>query len=445
VSYFWNLTVVQMGFWLTWAAIPLLVEIVPAIVSAFLLVRRHHRKVTLETPGKLPFISVIIPVYNSEETLFACIQSISESTYPSDLIQIILADNQSTDDTFAAYANAQNNFNLNMQYIHTEQGKAKALNSAIYQCIGTYIINIDSDGILEEHALMNMVLHFENDIELAALTGTILPQKDLIKATKSLPLRVLRKTEYFEYAQAFLSGRSIESENNQLFTMSGAFSAFRKETLMQTFMYSTTTVGEDTDMTIQIRERLKSKVLLCDDAIFYIEPIEGLSQLYLQRQRWQRGEMEVARAYMQENAEISKFFTNFLVRRIIIDHTFIFPKMIWMFASVVLIFFRYSPVILGLSYVVIYGLYVFISLLNFWCVELLLRPFPAEKRFYHSVWWTILTMPLYNFWVSWIRLIGIVNSMTGPGQWNARGFGQELGSVWQIIKADIKSLKRPKE
>lgn len=445
MSYFWNLTVVQMGFWLTWAAIPLLVEIIPAIVSAYMLVRRHRRKEQLEIPAKLPFISVIIPVYNSEETLFACIQSINESTYPSELIQIILADNQSTDDSFAAYANAQNNFNLNMQYIHTEQGKAKALNSAIYQCIGTYIINIDSDGILEPHALMNMVLHFENDIELAALTGTILPQKEMIKATKSWPLRVLRKTEYFEYAQAFLSGRSIESENNQLFTMSGAFSAFRKETLMQTFMYSTTTVGEDTDMTFQIRERLKSKVLLCDDAIFYIEPIEGLSQLYLQRQRWQRGEMEVARAYMQENAEISKFFTNFLVRRIIIDHTFIFPKMIWIFASVVLIFFRYSPVILGLSYVVIYGLYVFISLLNFWCVELLLKPFPAEKHFYHSVWWTILTMPLYNFWVSWIRLIGIVNSMTGPGQWNARGFGQELRSVWQIIKADIKSLKRPKE
>jgi len=210
-------------------------------------------------------------------------------------------------------------------------------------------------------------------------------------------------------------------------------------------MYSTTTVGEDTDMTFQIRQRLKSKVLLCDDAIFYIEPIESVSQLYLQRQRWQRGELEVARAYMQHNAQISKFFTNFLVRRIIIDHTFVFPKMIWMFASVVLLFFRYSPVILGLSYVVIYGLYIFVSALNFWCVRLLLRPFPEENRFYLSVWWTIFTMPLYNFAVSWIRLVGVLNAMTGPGEWNTNSFPAEIKAIIAIVKHDWQSLHQPKE
>ena len=441
LTYFWNLTVVQMGFWITWAMVPLVVEIIPAVVSAIILIRKQHHRVQLPTPVKLPFISVIVPVYNSEDTLFACIQSINDSTYPSELIQIILADNQSTDDSFQAYAHAQNRFNLNMQYLRTDQGKAKALNSAIYRAIGTYIINIDSDGVLEKNALMNMVLHFENDCQLAALTGTILPQKAMIKATKHWPLRVLRKTEYFEYAQAFLSGRTIESENNQLFTMSGAFSAFRKSTLLETFMYSTTTVGEDTDMTFQIRERLKQKVLLCADAIFYIEPIEGLSQLYLQRQRWQRGEFEVTRNYMAENGEIGKFFSNFLVRRVMIDHTFIFPKMIWIFASIVLLFFRYSPVILGLSYVIIYGLYVLVSALNYYCVQLLLREFPAEKHFYSSVWWTIFTMPLYNFWVSWIRLIGIINAMTGPGKWNALPFFKELKLAGRIIRGDWRQLR----
>jgi len=228
MSYFWSLTLLQMGFWVTWAAVPLLVEILPAIVSAILIIKRNRKRRHLETPAKLPFISVIVPVYNSEDTLFACIQSINDSTYPEDLIQIVLADNQSTDDSFQAYAHAQNRFNLNMQYITTEQGKAKALNSAIYQCIGTYIVNIDSDGVLEKHALMNMVLHFENDLDIAALTGTILPQKQMIKATKRWSLRALRKTEYFEYAQAFLSGRTIESENNQLFTMSGPSRRFVK-------------------------------------------------------------------------------------------------------------------------------------------------------------------------------------------------------------------------
>src|SRR5699024_4536050 len=155
-----------MGFCITWALIPIVVEIIPSLISALHLMRQSRHLRQLEAPAKLPFISIIVPVYNSEETLFACLQSINDSTYPNRNMQIVLADNQSTDDSFGAYARAQNHFDLNLQLMRTAQGKAKALNGAIYQCIGTYIINIDSDGVLEKNALMNMVLHFENDIDL---------------------------------------------------------------------------------------------------------------------------------------------------------------------------------------------------------------------------------------------------------------------------------------
>ncbi|MHA5186080.1 hypothetical protein R5R53_07310 [Oenococcus oeni] len=94
-------------------------------------------------------------------------------------------------------------------------------------------------------------------------------------------MRLLQNNEYFEYAQAFLSGRSIESSANRLFTMSGAFSAFRKEVLLKTYMYNTQTVGEDTDMTFQIRSKLKGRVALCTDSFFYVDPIESLDQLYI--------------------------------------------------------------------------------------------------------------------------------------------------------------------
>nr|WP_237389414.1 TIGR03111 family XrtG-associated glycosyltransferase [Companilactobacillus zhachilii] len=326
MRYFWYLTVRQMGFWLTWILIPIVVEIVPAFISAFILMFKNRHPVEEPMPMKLPFITVIVPVYNSEDTLYNCVKSIKDSTYPSKLIQVILADNQSTDNSFKEFARAQTDFGLNMQLIKTKKGKANALNASIYQSIGTYIINIDSDGTLEEHALMNVVLKFENNLDISALTGTILPRKDMVKRTKNFPLRLLRQNEYFEYAQAFLSGRVIESYSDQLFTMSGAFSAFRKSTIMKTFMYDTQTLGEDTEMTFQIRDRLKKKVLICTDAIFYIEPISGLDELYRQRQRWQRGELEVAKSYMRNNASLKNFFTNFLVRRMLIDHTFIFPR-----------------------------------------------------------------------------------------------------------------------
>ena len=140
-----------MGFWLTWALIPIAVEIIPAFISGIQLFFKTLRKKQLTMPDKMPFISLIVPVYNSEETLFNCIRSIHDSTYPTELVQVILADNQSTDNSFGVYADAQNKFSdMNMQLIHTGRGKASALNVAIYASIGTYIINIDSDGILEK-------------------------------------------------------------------------------------------------------------------------------------------------------------------------------------------------------------------------------------------------------------------------------------------------------
>ncbi|MFT8407496.1 MAG: TIGR03111 family XrtG-associated glycosyltransferase [Liquorilactobacillus sp.] len=446
IKYWVDLTILKMGFWITWTLIPVVVEIFPALISAFRVLYRYYHRQKLVQPIKLPFITVIIPVYNSADTLFQCIRSIAYSSYPVELIQVIIADNQSTDDSFLVFNQAQKIFDqLNMQIIQTEKGKAQALNSSLYAAIGKYIVNIDSDGILKKDALMNIVLHFENDHEISALTGTILPNKDLINNLTNTWQRQLAKNEYFEYAQAFLSGRTIESERNELFTMSGAFSAFRKDDLMQTFLYNTATVGEDTDMTFQLRQRLKKKVILCADAIFYIEPISGWGELYTQRQRWFRGEIETSKNFSMDNQfGLSSFFKNFLVRRLMIDHTFMFPRMIWFFASFVLLFFRYSPVIMMISYFAIYVLYIFVSILNYICVRVLLRPFPDEKAYYSKLWWVVLTFPIYNLINSIIRLIGSINLITRPTKWNAEKFSVERKLVYKRIRMDLKSLKRKK-
>ncbi|NLR31567.1 TIGR03111 family XrtG-associated glycosyltransferase [Levilactobacillus tujiorum] len=438
MSYWLNLTLFKMGFWLTWALIPILVEIIPSFISSIkIMIRNHHRPV-LTMPAKMPMISIIVPVYNSEDTLFACIESIHDSTYPIRDIQVILADNHSTDDSFTVFTHAQETFSdLNLSLIHTDQGKAEALNTALYSAIGTYIINIDSDGVLEKHALMNMILKFENDFEMAAMTGTILTQRKLLAKHSTL----LQRNEYFEYAQAFLSGRTIETQNNELFTMSGAFSAFRKEAIFNTFLYDISTIGEDTDMTFQIRDRLKRKVGLCDNAIFYIDPIENFSKLYTQRQRWQRGEVEVIHQYAHD-LTVKDFFRNFMVRRLLIDHTFLFPRMIWLFASIVLLFFRYSPIMMGMSYVVIYLLYILVELLNYLCVLQLLQDFPDERKFYRKQLWVAITFPFYNFICAWIRLVGILNSMTLSSSWNSLPIGDEFKKLFAVFKSDFGRKKK---
>ena len=64
--------------------------------------------------------------------------------------------------------------------MNSKQGKSKALNLALFNCQGKYIIHIDSDGMLEPDAIRNIVTMFENEQEVHSLTGTVLTNPELI-------------------------------------------------------------------------------------------------------------------------------------------------------------------------------------------------------------------------------------------------------------------------
>jgi hypothetical protein len=97
-----------------------------------------------------------------------------------------------------------------------------------------------------------------------------------------------------------------------------------------------------------------------------------------------------------------------------------------------------------ISYFAIYVLYIFVSILNYICVRVLLRPFPDEKAYYSKLWWVVLTFPIYNLINSIIRLIGSINLITRPTKWNAEKFSVERKLVYKRIRMDLKSLKRKK-
>lgn len=137
----------QIGFWFTWLLIPIVVEILPASQHAFRLQRTIKSSQAYQVPLKLPMISIVLPVYNSGDTLYHCIASIAASSYPKALIQIIVANNHSTDNSFQVFHQAQADFpELRLQWMNTDAGKARALNAAIYNSMGSYIMNLDTDG-----------------------------------------------------------------------------------------------------------------------------------------------------------------------------------------------------------------------------------------------------------------------------------------------------------
>lgn len=431
-------------FWMAWIVIPFVMEIVPAIGGFVILVKKKMTTInkTEEVEGRLPEITVIVPVYNSRDTLYSCLKSINDSTYPNELIDVMLVNNMSQDDSFTVYQKAQEEFSdLALQWMNSKQGKSKALNMALFNARGKYIIHIDSDGRLDENALMNMVCRFETNESIHCMTGAIMVEPDLVEQTKGIFKRFVHRCEFFEYAQAFLAGRNFQSEINSVFTLSGAFSAFRKSTILKTQMYNTDTICEDTHITLQVRKLLKKKVHLCENAMFYVEPIEDISKLYTQRQRWQRGEIEVFHMFLSEDMKLAKgFLSNFMVRLLVFDHTFTFPRMIWYFALICLVIINYDMSLVAGSLLIVYSMYVISALLYYFVIIGFLSGNKKVRRYYMGKWYMCFFMPAYNFVIFWFRFAGIINGVNSDGAWKTRTLAEERDKFVKVVKNDFRAV-----
>lgn len=98
----------------------------------------------------LPFISVIIPIYNVEKYLKECLDSVVNQTLHN--IEIICVDDGSTDNSLEiakSYAANDNRFIILHQ---ANKGLSAARNAGLLHVRGTYIHFLDSDDIIETDA-----------------------------------------------------------------------------------------------------------------------------------------------------------------------------------------------------------------------------------------------------------------------------------------------------
>ena len=114
-----------------------------------------------------PALSVIVPVYNTEKYIEACIDSILAQTYTD--YEIILVDDASTDgsgricDAYAA------NYHF-IKSIHKEHGGPTHTRKAgLKEASGTYVSYIDSDDYIDPHMyefLMDKLSEYHADIAI---------------------------------------------------------------------------------------------------------------------------------------------------------------------------------------------------------------------------------------------------------------------------------------
>jgi len=427
-------------FWGVWLLAPLLIDISTALVYFVSLLT--HREKNEERKTELsyyPIVTVVVPVHNSADTLYKCLYSISQQTYPGHLIQVVCADNGSKDNSFDVFQRFQYRHpEIRLMWTSVERaGKSIGLNSGIYSGEGSYLINVDADTWLDRDAIRQVVLAFENDDSLVAATGSIRVDK-VLGGSFSL-IDVINYCEVIEYLIAFDIGRRYQNLTNSVFTLSGAFSAFRRDVLLQSYLYQERTVSEDTDLTFDIRKAARTRggrIGCISRAIAYVEPVESLGRLYSQRVRWQRGEIEVTAMYYDRVPGVMKALVDFTGRILISDHTMAFMRLAWTFLIPFLYFLGYPLPMLMVAMVGLFVCYMLLDGISF--LVAYKGSAPSYREELKKIWWVIFILPFYRYLSYWFRVGGIICALTEPQSWRVENPVTQLSGV---VKGYVEKVK----
>lgn len=164
--------------------------------------QRQNAGFTL-TPPEPVSITVIIPARNEAENIGICLQSILSNNYPKDQLEIIVIDDFSTDDTAgiaaALLSNGQGKVLQLKDFLSETERlnsyKKKALEIAISQAKGTWIVTTDADckvlpGWLAQMASLMQEAHVK--FIAAPVSFTPPANKDLLYYFQSLDFMTMQ-------------------------------------------------------------------------------------------------------------------------------------------------------------------------------------------------------------------------------------------------------------
>ena len=122
-------------------------------------------------------ISIIICTYNRNDYIPKALNSLAQQTLPASQYEIIIVNNNSTDDTDAlCHAFLQEHQQLNALYfIETQQGLSYARNRGITESSGDILVFMDDDAQADERYLEEILHFFETTSDATACGGRIYP------------------------------------------------------------------------------------------------------------------------------------------------------------------------------------------------------------------------------------------------------------------------------
>lgn len=297
--------------------------------------RRHrqmgHRQVpdAATSPLTLP-VSVVVPAFNEEDTVVDTVRAILQSTVPT--LEVIVVDDGSTDATAdrltAAFALEpaaatrprplatepveelrRSRSHPNLWLIRkANAGKADALNAGINLASYRYVLTTDADSIFEPGSLLTAMAVTGFDPEAHVGVGGMVRVRNGMTVREGriverrLPASLLGRFQVVEYMGALTGSRAGWDAVNGVPVLSGAFSIWRRDVLLELGGMSRETTHEDLEFTLRVHEHFRRRgapyrIRTLADAVVWTEAPHRWRDFYCQRKRWQRVVLECVWRY----------------------------------------------------------------------------------------------------------------------------------------------------
>ncbi len=223
-----------------------------------------------------PSVTVVVPVFNEETTVFKTVESLLKLNYPKDKLSIMVVDDGSKDNTW----NIIQDFKDNPQVLlHQKEngGKYTAVNYGIEMSKSEFVGCLDADSAVDSEALNYMMPHFADPTYMVVTPSMRIENPDTF-------VRMMQNAEY----KMSIFIRKVLNLLDAQYVTPGPFSIFRKSVFNDIGKFKHAHNTED----LEIALRLQSKHYIIANAekaiVFTVGP-RSVYKLYRQRVRWTSG------------------------------------------------------------------------------------------------------------------------------------------------------------
>jgi len=286
-----------------------------------------HRLNWIKEAPLAPPITIIAPAHNEESSIRVAVRNLLALDYPQ--LEVIVVNDGSEDRTLeqmqeefrlrlvrAVYVPEvtsapvrglyRSETDVRLLVVDKEPGgsKADAVNAGLNAATSPYVCIVDADSILENDALLRIMVPILEDPKRVIAVGGIIRVLNGSEIAGGhlqrvrLPRKTIEAIQVVEYLRAFLIGREAWAQGNMLMIISGAFGLFRTDLVRAVGGYRSRAIGEDFDLVARLHRHLRNKgaeyrIHFVPDPMCWTEAPSDLKSLGRQRARWQKGLLDV--------------------------------------------------------------------------------------------------------------------------------------------------------